>query len=372
MKTASEERIFKYFANYNAYAEQELYFVQNAPADMIVRYFESTERSNCEFGLEAQIAIVRRGDHRIIMAMLFRRYNFGYCPQRDVEIIRSANEQEIDEIIRCGNFSEEGKIELLEYDRKYHKNKSKHFWLNKFDRLPGKVEIALAKTGSYEQIKDYLVKRSADSYGFTLEGEFLKELLKRQDIFQQLLKGAPQVKLCKISMCKYASHQQMMSWLRGKPDLGLSYYKEFCHAMVARNNVDELLLLKNHFFQSYLCASDIQTVLDTGNETLAKWLVEDSSKVKLSKKHLYELLKRGWINIVCKGCKSGNINSSSDLFSALIEFGDDEAFEKVLKSTNFCLEGSIKAAISLIVSTGNPKWIEMCIKKFELKKQFKF
>jgi len=372
LETASEERIFKYFANYNAYDEQELYFVQNAPADMIVRYFESTGRSICEFGVESQLATIHRGDHRIIMAMLRNRYNFGHCPDRDVEIIRRENEQEIDEIIRCGNFSEKGMIELLKYDRKHKKNKIDRFLLGKFDKLPNKVEIALAKSGNYEQIKAYLVKRSADSYGFNLQNEFLKELLKRKDLFRQLLEGAPQVKLCKISMSKYASHQQMMSWLQKKPDLGLDCYREFCHAMIARRSLDELLLLRDHFFQSYLCDSDVQTVLDMENKTLASWLVEDSARVKLCENHISTLLKRGWVDIVCQGCKSGSINSSSDLFTALIEFGDDETFAKVLKSTNFCLNGSIKAALSLVVSAGNPKWIEMCIKKFELKKEFKF
>ena len=372
LKTASEERIFKYFSNYNAYDEQELYFVQNAPADMIVRYFENIKSSDCEFCSEAQIAIIRRGDHNIIMAMFNNRYNFCECPQRDVEIVQRANEQEIDKAIIKGNFSDEGKVELLEYDRVHRTKKIQRFLSCKFDLLPKKAEIALATSGSYEQIRSYLLKRTADLYGFTLEGDFLKIILQRDDIFQQLLKDVPPIKLSKLSMCKYASHRQMMLWLKRNSDLDFLSHQEFCSAMIARGNVDELLLIKRHFFQCKLKASDVQVILDMNNKTLASWLVEKNAEVKLEEPHIFTMLERGWIELVCEGCMFGKLRSSGDLFRALIKFGDDEVFAAVLKSTRFCLNGQIKAAISTVVSSGNPKWIEMCAKKFELRMKHQF
>lgn len=365
LKTASEKEVLRYFSKNPYYIEEEQHiaFVRSVPVKALRKYLDgSVQGIFSSFNIAMEV--IARGDHDSIMLFLensdFNNFPSGIA----VPIIKRNNADEVKKLlIRC-RLSDEAKIALLEFDRLNDTNEIGHFY-SYHESLPEKVEIALVKEGTFKQIKSYfttkLYYRDIDyKYKSIRYESVLSTLLKRGDMFERLVKVAPHLEIwCGQCLMKEASHEQLMCWL--SKDIQLN--EETLSLLIARKNVDELLVLKHHFHCIHISDSDISNIISFGNETLVRWLCEEFSSAYLKDEHAYQILKKGWHHLFRELIKSDrNCVTGSGMISAVIKAGNEEDMLCVLD----CLKVYYPKTYAMVISSGNPKWIEMYRKKFGL------
>ncbi len=362
LKTASEEDVLLYFSNFG-YAvgeDQHIAFVQSVSVETLRKYL-GVAVSKYYVSSKIMMEVVARGDHEAIM-LLIRNGRVDITADVIVSIIKRNNVEEVEKLLLHCIFSAEAKIALLEFDRLNNTHEIRRFY-DYFERLPEEVELALVKEGEFSQIKHYFATKwcynaNLGKYISINSEKVLSALLKRGDIFERLVKEAPHLEiLCDQFLMKEASHEQLMLWLSKHNVFG----KETFSLLVARKNIDELLGLKNHFNCILMSDSDISNIISLGKEILVRWLLEDFSSAYLKEDHACQILENGWHHLFRELIVSAkNKLNAVEMISAVIKAGNEEdmlcVFNRIGKFDPNCY--------SLLISSGNTKWIEMYRKHF--------
>lgn len=366
LKTESGEAILLYLRDFSSYIgeEQHITFVRSAPVELLREYLNGSV-TQCFSSLNIAKEIVARGDHESIMLFL-KNKGFEVTPSSiAVSIIKRNDIDEVRKLLHFG-LSDEAKIALLEFDRLNNTHEIRRFY-DYHGSLSENVQIALVADGTFDQIKHYFAtKFYYQTYDYKYKSidseKVLTILLKREDMFEHLVKEAPHLEIrCAECLIKEASHEQLMLCLN-KKDVRLS--QESLSFLIKRKNLDELLALKNHFHCIHISDSDISELISFRSETLVKWLLEECSFAYLKSNHALQILKNGWHHLFRQLLKSGsNGLSETGMVSVVIKAGNDEDMACVFNH----IRGYNPNVYSVLISSENQKWIEMYRKKFKLK-----
>ena len=366
LKTASEKEVLSYVNDFDYLIgeNQHLAFVRFASTDMIRAYLKSDVKTGCNF-LSVALEIISRNDHEAIMLFIEKSRHGTMQAEIEVPIIKRNNQEEVTTLLSRYELSIEGKRALLEFDRLNNSHKIRRFY-DYFSRLPEEVEVALVTEGAFNQIKHYYAtKFNYNAYQgryISIDSEkVLLALLKRGDMFEQLVTEAPYIKITQnVCLIKNASHKQLMLWL-SRDNITLD--KEAFSLLIGRKNIDELLVLKNRFKGVNISDSDISVILSYGSEALTSWLLETLSVVKFKTEHALQMLQNNCHYLFQELIKSDkNGLSASDMISVVIDAGNDEDMSCVINHQNYYCH----KCDSLLISSGNQKWINMYRKRYNL------
>ena len=190
-----------------------------------------------------------------------------------------------------------------------------------------------------------------------------KVLLSREEfIFWALLIDVSDIRCNKLALCKYASHHQLMHWLKENIYSGLGD-AECVHVLLARAET-EALLKGVKTFDYHIRSKDVQKILSLGYEELAEKL---SHAVAFSEKSIRIIIEKGWMHIIVNQLTEQRVVYPNAHLNAVFKYGSDKDIEKVLSLPDYRLRDYKNGIMSAVIMSGNRERIKMCAKKFGYK-----